>query len=779
MGQHRFLAIILQRSVSCYVNALVRRQHLDKENSALWSYAGSLYDEVDISNISVLPTLTNISRESRRWKEQALEHESSLAADSIKYGSAEVIALRVEIALKYRAALAHAATALARCTLTDTRPNGDDSSTAQACADFADYLVQTLQHAQRAAECDRSDLQDLKALWSLCAGYMRSAGQAAFLRNEAEEKAVEGCGICLRDLAEKLDSALRLLNSTSVTAQSAELNDVEQVLSVVLQQINESPLVSDPTSAAAQDFDTGFLEEMINDATFALERLSSRASDETIAVGFAATADKVNVNQSPAHPHIQQCWLNAAEQMRLAVVATAQEEYELYKLRSSLHVKLALGPFATVAGYFAKADRARTAQAEELWREAGKLLLKAAELLGDYCFRLKHLRDAHAAQYRGEAAVLERRACRVAKTADWYERVSTQQSTSGTAGQLGRLYAAELQLRLAMPEGGTLAPVAIASVLPFLKQLQEDLFQSGRPTNSIPRMKQILCVRHAVEVCLFGRSEQCLVWCAAATFATSDWVRRDIYNRLVRRAWELRGVDTPCDPALLISPGKQTAAVDLHYITQIEAAGEALVESQRQVELSEEPHLSAVRSTRREADRQFRTCANSIASGLGLLGGPYGNYGEAVRNLEKGARARQAGLWSVAAAQAAGASRYNASYSFQQAASCASYDVAGEQRNSATLKAGERFASAAEAELAGNMELSDLWLKAAEATATAIYRSGGDDTAQSHAKAAEQLETAISEARTASERAGHVARVAELAGGKQKWEEEEREITVS
>jgi hypothetical protein len=56
-----------------------------------------------------------------------------------------------------------------------------------------------------------------------------------------------------------------------------------------------------------------------------------------------------------------------------------------------------------------------------------------------------------------------------------------------------------------------------------------------------------------------------------------------------------------------------------------------------------------------------------------------------------------------------------------------------------TLKAGERFASAA--------ELSDLWLKAAEATATAIHRSNDSDhsvsIAESHAQAAEQLETAI------------------------------------
>jgi hypothetical protein len=82
-----------------------------------------------------------------------------------------------------------------------------------------------------------------------------------------------------------------------------------------------------------------------------------------------------------------------------------------------------------------------------------------------------------------------------------------------------------------------------------VKQLQEDLLQSGKRINSIPRMKQVLCVRHAVEACLFGRSEQRLVRCAAATFATADWVRPDI-----------------CDPALLIMPGKQTDAVDLYYL---------------------------------------------------------------------------------------------------------------------------------------------------------------------------------------------------------------------
>lgn len=74
--------------------------------------------------------------------------------------------------------------------------------------------------------------------------------------------------------------------------------------------------------------------------------------------------------------------------------------------------KLALGPFTTAAGYFVKADRAATAQAAELWREAAHMLIQATAPLIKRCISLCMERHHTNLNSRDEEALVERAALR-------------------------------------------------------------------------------------------------------------------------------------------------------------------------------------------------------------------------------------------------------------------------------------------------------------------------------------------------------------------------------
>jgi hypothetical protein len=104
---------------------------------------------------------------------------------------------------------------------------------------------------------------------------------------------------------------------------------------------------------------------------------------------------------------------------------------------------------------------------------------------------------------------------------------------------------------------------------------------------------------------------------------------------------------------------------------------------------------------------------------------------EADSCLEKGQRARQAGRWYSAAAQAAATEQWEACSAFSTAAAltaegCVDSKSANDSKSAShanwdilrpiAVRAGERFARAAEAQLTGDRELYEMWLKAAQAT---------------------------------------------------------------
>jgi hypothetical protein len=117
-------------------------------------------------------------------------------------------------------------------------------------------------------------------------------------------------------------------------------------------------------------------------------------------------------------------------------------------------------------------------------------------------------------------------------------------------------------------------------------------------------------------------------------------------------------------------------APDNSALVDMEAEG--LVEGQRQMDLGARQAISdAERTARRDADRQFRDCAENNALGLERPCEPPPESYTASYTV-RSERARQAGVWYVAAAQAAAAGQREASGAYVQAACYAKCSSSGE-----------------------------------------------------------------------------------------------------
>jgi hypothetical protein len=219
-------------------------------------------------------------------------------------------------------------------------------------------------------------------------------------------------------LGTKIAPVLRSLNEASAAApDSLELRAVKQLLSRVFQQINESCLVTDPQSDHAYNFNTAVLQEAIEEVEFSLQRVTTRAHELAASQQLLAAAEKVNVDQSPAHTYIKRCWLNAAEHMKLAAESTDNAQCKLHKLRSSLQGRLAVGPLATAADYYAKSDRAATPLAEELCYEAAHTQLAVTITLLERCQGAVELLQIQQVEFTEEEAALVQRARMLAEGA--------------------------------------------------------------------------------------------------------------------------------------------------------------------------------------------------------------------------------------------------------------------------------------------------------------------------------------------------------------------------
>jgi hypothetical protein len=450
---NKHLAHKFEKSGRCYVNALLCQLSQDTDHLALWTYSGAVYDCIEAVKLAAQVDDDGLQEYCRHnmsaWKTTELEYESKCEADP----SPEIVALRAEIALKYRSAIAHREVYVAIVAL---HGRGYDPDHGQRAADSAEHFVQALEYTKNALSYNKPGEEEVQDLWRLCAGHMRCAAVAAEAGKSHSRKCPSWKKICksLSDFASKLGTILRTLGDLPVGVPVRDVTEVKYSLAQAFEMVNECPLVSDPTGPAARNFDTAAIDRFIGDIAFAVENLSTRVGPEHNRMQrLLSKADRVNVDQSPAHPYIKQCWLNAAEQMRLAVASTRAKKSAQHRLHSSLLEKLAMGPLAMVAHYFWKADRTASHQAQELWTAAAKALLEAAVAPMQRCIDGCLWEAEKTVQYVHEEEVLDSTARQYADAAACCDRVHADQNGATPSSPEQLLRIAELQLRLALIEG--------------------------------------------------------------------------------------------------------------------------------------------------------------------------------------------------------------------------------------------------------------------------------------------------------------------------------------
>jgi hypothetical protein len=720
------LALKLERSASCYSRALARQLSGDVSNAALWIYTGTVYDQADASKLAGMKThdLQNPD-DLREWKARAREYGRPASGIKAMHHYAEVSAIRTEIALKYHTQIAQSEVVVALCAHSEALAH-EYSTTHQPATVCVAYLMLALDYSLSALESADRGEKELQGLWILCAKYKRAAA-ANIGTPDVWATACSG----LAQLAEKLMPAVRMLNFRS-DPNSTDFAEGRRRLSGVFQQINDSPWVREPTSDNAQHFSSNTIDSAIADITFTLQRVLSGSVQEYTAIRwFRAAADKVNVCQSPAHPHVKQCWLSAAEQMRLAVAATTTIDYKRHQQRSVVLERLALGPLTIAADYFVKADLAVSPQAKDLWRQAAQLSLTTVVAVIQCCYLHVKVEESGEADFTFGAAESMQRTRRLAEAAVCCEQVDGNPSDS-TAATL-ELQKAELQLRLAVLEWDAAVPLDSRASWGGCDLLLEWCVQRTRTAISAPpgvppvgagqqqeaqQNAQIRTARAAWLCAITARVVRAFAApCVAGELPSSSYL---VMHSLT--AFQRQVVD------------EAARLADTLYSTLMDSAVEALEESQRQIEQS-----GRVKATKEEQDisrlsaEQFRRCAEYTAVGaVRKYIQQHSEDGDTC--LEKGVNARQAGRWYAAAVQAATEGQQEACSAFATAGKLTgerSIDAPkkaesdAERANwakvrSVIIRAGKRFAKAAEALQTGDRELYEMWMQAARATAHTV-----------------------------------------------------------
>jgi hypothetical protein len=726
-------------------NALDRQSASDLRNAILWSEAGGFYDGVHPAKLNIEEgengyTPTPGLKE-QEWKACAQKYESPAVSHSI-----EIAALRCEIALHYRTAVAQSAVSLAGSS--QEYYGYYHSSEALECATSAGYLIHALDYTEKALQCAGRGENELQALWSLCATYTKSAAKETSSPQSLATRATS-----FFSMAEKIAAVLRSWGSRPAAASTAEMNQVKKQLTQELERINESARSGGAKSLEySYYFFTGRIESLICGINKTIQSMTAAGSTEQRAMQrFRAAADKVNVDQSPAHPHIKQCWLNAAELMRLAIAAGDGRTRAQYRQRAFQQERLARGPLTAAAHYFAKAaSRGTTPQLQSLWKEAARLQLQVTvALLERY-----HRPNVDRMEFNKQEWAQVQRARARAEAATCVVHASTGAATV--------LQQAELQLRLAVVAW-----------------------------DAVPGRQQGIELRGDCSVVL----KWCHDWSAGALVPTPapdepapacDGDTPGKERRVGRAVWlcrvltDLARLYATAGDVIMIPVDRLCALLSLYtervfdsmetYVSpkcsaQIDVAVEALVESQRQVIVSNRAGAGPEeQQATQDSALQFVHSAKYVERGA-LCTEEY-SHQNAATSFEKGERARQAGLWFAVAAQAAAAAQWEVHAAFTKAAECVGEPAVDErgrvtkrdrrfvysdQERPVATKAGKRFARAAEALQAGDRELYEMWLKAAEATVRTVQGTGagtldvGDllGDAEALALAAQQRQDAV------------------------------------
>jgi hypothetical protein len=361
----RNLAMKLKKSASCYANAVAHQLSQERECAKLWSFAGVMYDHVDAARLARISVDQARRRErAQLWKRHTVEGDALTDLTAAK--RSEFTALRGKIATEY-----------------DINRAGAEISAA--------YHVYTGNYQAHAVACYAGHERELQDLWRLCALRLRSAAterehdsfitSLLWFWNRREGKTAS--------IAHTLVPVVRTLYVLSAARISYDVNDAKQQLSCVFRLLCGSPLVTE-RATDAQDFDMASIEEKIQHLVSAVHTITLRRATEQDAIQrFQAAANKVTSKQSPAHHHMQQCWRGAAEQMRMAAVATSAAEYKQHEVRSFVLEQLAEEPLTAAADYFAKTDCTVSLKAKTLWKLAARALLEVTVPLIERCRQLQ------------------------------------------------------------------------------------------------------------------------------------------------------------------------------------------------------------------------------------------------------------------------------------------------------------------------------------------------------------------------------------------------------
>jgi hypothetical protein len=418
---NKALGVKFHECANCYASAHKHQLRQDPMNAAVWTYIGTVYDEVDATRIETLRRCRcnrQVILYLRSWREQAVKFESSRKTVHAQFCVEDITKLRAEVAQTYRSAIAQVEVSIALFGFSTDSAHHYHMSTGHGMGVAATCLERSLSFTEAALRCNGEGEHELHALRMLCARYMRNAAEESSKCDFACVTQWEYSCDSISSLEWKLAEAERCLKEASAaTPSSLQLHVVKQQLSRIFQQINESWLVTAPQSDGTHHLIKASLEEAIKEVQFTIERVTTRAHELAAAQRMLATANKVNANQSPAHKHIKQCWLIAAEQTQLAAEAASNAQCKAHKLHSSMHQRLALGPLATAADYFAKAACAATPLAKELWSEAAHVQLTATLALVQRCGIAGEPIQIQQAEFTEEEAALVQRARMLAEGA--------------------------------------------------------------------------------------------------------------------------------------------------------------------------------------------------------------------------------------------------------------------------------------------------------------------------------------------------------------------------
>jgi hypothetical protein len=394
----------LSVSALCYSNALNRRCAGDFELHELWMFAAKCSDTI-IARKSIPPCVFE-AQSTSTWTRR------TLTSNAAKFDANQKAALKS--GKTWSSKLLGRASRFCRLAVACSRISEICGTGSTFLPAAMQAICITMEQQCSAAETAASMIEDYAATWDIAdrahpvetQGIVRTAAQR--LEDAVElvaARTTEAPGSSVYDNGAPFDKQNR---ANAMASNASTLASLASALSAVLTQLADmraaaavpaqfldniaeqlQRLTAEITASANNSGDDAVhvqgearLSATIADIArqLAAARYSAAVWEERVLKRYLTEGAKVHKEASPAHPHIAECWLQAAKlagDAREALTVRRNASCSA-KLRdcSMACERLATGTFRDAADYFAKADRAPCVHAGLLWTEAAKLLLQ-------------------------------------------------------------------------------------------------------------------------------------------------------------------------------------------------------------------------------------------------------------------------------------------------------------------------------------------------------------------------------------------------------------------